>query len=203
MMPRFLPTLAALALLGACAAPAAPDYYTLVPQAGAPVEPLAGRPRAALVDIAPVAVPAQVDMPQLVVRTGQGEVTPLNGARWVGPLADEIRAALAARVSARLGLPAVQGLRPDAGSQALRVQVEVQRFDSGPGPEAALDAVWRVRAAAPGTPSAPVCHSRLRAPAVGGTAELVDAHQRNLAALGDAIAAAALAADAGRPACPY
>jgi len=148
---------------------------------------------------------------------------PLNGERWAGPLADEIWSALAGRLATGLGMPVVRDLRPDDQTPVLRVQVEVQRFDSLPGKQAVLDVVWRVRpvpgpggragqarasAAQSGarTPDgagmAPVCRSHFETAAVAGMPALVQAHQYNLAALGDAIAAAARAAEAGRPTCP-
>jgi len=225
MTPRRLLPLAVLGLLAACSAPAPPNYYTLVPDAQSAAAPAAGPGRAGVIDLMPVSVPAPIDIPQVVVRTGQGEVVPLNGERWAGPLADEIRSALAARLASRLGMPVVQDLRPDPGTRAWRVQVEVQRFDSLPGRQAVLDAVWRVRSpvgprAGSGTAkvpdaageaasrsgtggrSTPVCRSHFETPATEDIAALVQAHQRNLAALGDAIASAAENAEAGRPACP-
>lgn len=207
---RLLP-LACLGLLAACATSKAPNYYTLVPAARAPATSGATRTNVEVIDLMPVTVPPSADVPQVVIRTGQGAVVPLNGERWVGPLADETRSALAARLGSRLGIPVVQGLRPARQSPGLLVQVEIQRFDSALGGQAILDSVWRVQPTggpAGGARSenrqraAPVCRAYFEAPAGDDIAAVVQAHQRNLAALGDAIALAAQAVGAGRPACP-
>jgi len=209
---RFLP-LICLGLLAACSASKPPNYYTLVPGAQAPAAAAATRTGMEVIDLMPVTVPASADVPQVVIRTGQGEVVPLNAERWVGPLADEIRSALAARLASRLGIPVVQGLRPDRQSRGLLVQVEIQRFDSTLGGQAILDSVWRVQptsgpggaartGAADRLRAAPVCRSYFEAPAGDDMATLVQAHQRNLAALGDAMASAAASVGAGRAACP-
>ncbi|MDM9561764.1 PqiC family protein [Bordetella petrii] len=211
---RLLP-LACLGLLAACATSNPPNYYTLVPGTQAPIAPVAAPANPTIIELMPVTVPAPIDVPQMVMRTGQGEVVLLNDERWAGPLADEIRSALAVRLVSRLGAPVVQDLRPDRRSRVLLVQVEVQRFDSVPGKQAVLDSVWRVRqmggeddegasarAPAVGRPAAPVCRSYFATPAGGDMPALVQAHQHNVAALGDAIAAAVQAVRAGRPACP-
>ncbi len=192
MRSRCLFLLASLGLLAACAASALPNYYTLMPDMPARAMSTAGSADIQVIDLRPVTVPAPMDVPQIVIRTGQGEVEPLNGERWAGPLADEIRASLATRLTARLHVPVVQDMRPDGRGQALTVQVEVQRFESLLGKRAVLEAVWRVRRL--------VCRSVFETSAGPGMPALVQAHQRNLEALGDVIASAAEAGE--QAACP-
>ena len=211
MIFRHFLAAASAGLLAACAASNPPNYYTLVPGARNPDPAAAARIDAQVIDLRPVIVPAPMDMPQIVARTGQGEVVLLESERWAGPLADEVRSALAAKLVARLGVPVVQDLPADRPGRALLVQVEVQRFDSVLGKQATLDAVWRVRKMAGPEGDASdsrantslVCRSSYFAtPAGEGVPALVQAHQRNVAALGDAITAAAGAVSAGQPVCP-
>lgn len=189
---------AVLGLLAGCASDPV-NYYTLTP-AGRPDVPATAPAGGALVEVLPVSVPPQIDLPQLVVRTGTGQVRSLDGDRWVGPLPDEFRGALAHSLSARMGVPAVQGLRPDAATPVWRVQVHIQRFETVSGEAVELDAVWRARLA-PGGQATPVCHSQLREPVGPGVPAAVEGHQRNVARLAAEIAAA-LQAGGGAARCP-
>lgn len=190
---------AMMAFLGGCASDPV-NYYTLTPAARAdvPTSAPAGVP---LVEVLPVSVPAHIDLPQVVVRTGAGQVRSLEGDRWVGPLPDEFRGALAQLLSARMGVPAVQGLRADAATPVWRVQVDIQRFETASGQAVELDAVWRARLA-PGQQATPVCRSQLREPVGPGVPAAVEGHQRNVAALVADIASALQADQGATPRCP-
>lgn len=182
--------MAASALLAACASPPVNFYTLLAPGAGHAAQPAPAPAGVSAVQVLPVSIPAELDLPQIVVRSGQGEVVPLNGERWAGPLADQIRASLAAGLAARLPVPVVQSAMPAGDPQGLwRVQVEVQRFESTPNEAAALEAVWwAAPARSPGQP--PLCRAYFRSPVQAGMPALVAGHQRNLSQLSDAIAAA-------------
>ncbi len=206
-MTRFLRSmpLCATLLLAACASDPI-NYYTLVPgqpaaQSAAGQSPADAAPAgAALVEVLAVNVPPHIDLPQLVVRTGAGQIQSLQGDRWVGPLPDEFRASLSQALSARLGVPAVQGLRAQPDVPVWRVQVDVQRFETEAGRAVELDAVWRARRA-PDGPATPVCSSRLRQEVGAGVAAAVEGHQRNIDALAVAIAQGLRGAGQGQPGC--
>ena len=83
--------MAASALLAACASPPVNFYTLLAPGAGHAAQPAPAPAGVSVVQVLPVSIPAELDLPQIVVRSGQGEVVPLNGERWAGPLADQIR----------------------------------------------------------------------------------------------------------------
>ena len=83
----------ALALAGCASAPL--HYYTLVAPPGAAGATAAPAPYP--FELLPVSVPAQVDVPQLVVREGGQGMLPLQDQRWIAPLGDEIRGALVHR----------------------------------------------------------------------------------------------------------
>jgi len=193
-------------VLAACAS-APLHYYTLVAPdtAGAPAQP-AANDTALPFAVLPVSVPAQVDQPQLVVRDGAQRVLLLNGERWIAPLADELRSALAADLARELGSQNTTGL-PDNGAPGLRIKLEVQQFDSWPGSYALLAGTWSVRvvhAKRPDAmPQALTCTNSVRVPVGAGYTALVQGHQRAVAILAAKMASAARAMGGGQAAtCP-
>ena len=191
--------LAAVAgLLGACAS-APMHYYTLLPPAVA----AAPDPAASLAfELLPVSVPPQVDQPQLVVREGGQSVALLEGERWIAPLADEVRGALAADLVQELPGRDVGGMAA-GGKPVLQVRLDLRRFDSQPGSYALIDGTWSVRLLHGAAPASLACGSRIREAVGPGYDALVQGHQRALHALAGQIAEAARALAAGQPAsCP-
>ena len=93
-----------------------------------------------------MAIPAIVDLPQIVVSTGPNQVTIDEYNRWASPLANNISRVVAENLVDLLGTPRVslfqQSLNADAD---FRVAIEVQTFESAPGDAATLNAVWIVR----------------------------------------------------------
>ncbi|MBS0365547.1 MAG: membrane integrity-associated transporter subunit PqiC [Proteobacteria bacterium] len=183
-------------LLGGCATAVPTHFHSLlatVSGGGAPAGEVAGAVAIGMpFELLPVLVPAQVDQPQLVVRTGGEQLLPLEHERWIAPLADELRAALSQDLAQRLRVADISG-QPQVGVPAvLRVKVDVRRFDSAPGRYAALEAVWSLSLSANRSGTL-ICRSSLREDAAPGYDELVHAHQRALAALAGQIAGTARA----------
>ncbi|KUM39676.1 PqiC family protein [Pseudomonas sp. EpS/L25] len=186
-------------LLAACAAKAPLNYHTLTSAA----EPESGG-RAATFRFAlqGVSVPPQVDQPQLVIRQGDG-IALLENERWIAPLADEIRGALSADLSADLGTLDLGDAPRGAGAPVLRIKVDVQRFESIPGRRVQQDALWTLRLAEPGGERMLTCGSRIQQPAGASYAEVVLAHRQALAQLAKRIEPVALAFVAnGDTVCP-
>ena len=204
-MTRFLPCLlaglGALALASCASAPV--RYYTLVAPPATTAAPTATK---LAFELLPVSIPAQVDRPQLVVRSGEQDMQLLNGERWIAPLADEVHAALAADLAQALPGRDV-GTVPAAGTPRLRIKLDVQRFDSQPGQDVLLAGTWSVRKldATRGANTAPVvvCTDSVREAVDAGYPALVAGHQRALAQVAAHIARAARAVADGQPAsCP-
>jgi uncharacterized lipoprotein YmbA len=140
--------------------------------------------------VGPVTIPAIVDRPQLVLRTGANRVMLAEQSRWAEPLKDSIPRVIAgdlaqllhdARVSAH-----PQGMTNEVD---YRVLVDVQRFESTQGDAAAIDVLWAIRDAKAGNLKAG--RSTIREPAGGADYDaLVAAHDRALAAVSRDIAAA-------------
>jgi uncharacterized protein len=196
---------AALLALGACAS-APLHYYTLVaPDAGiagdsgAPSVPAVPAPP---FELLPVGVPAQVDLPQLVVRQGDQGMLLLDSERWIAPLADEVHSALAADLARELHSQDVSGL-PLNGKPVLRIKLDLRRFDSQPGSYALIEGNWSVRVLPANPGQMLACTSRVREAVGPGYDALVQGHQRAIAALAAQIAAAARSlAAAELPSCP-
>lgn len=195
--PRLAPALAALLLAGCASAPA--QYYTLVRPAAAPSAPSDLR-----IDVLPVTVPTQVDVPQLVIRQSDTEVALVENQQWIAPLGQEVRAAIAAELVTSLGAQDLSGtLRAPSAAPAYRIRLDLRRFDSSPGRSVLIEAVWSVRRSAREHDPA-VCISRVEQPAAAGYPALVEAHQRALQRIAAQIAQAIRAAQAADAAvnCP-
>lgn len=196
MMRHVLPFLAAILLAGCASAPM--HYYTLLP---APAEPSAAA-TALPFEVLTVNVPAQVDRPQLVVRQDGQSVALLEGERWIAPLADEVRGALAADLARTLPGHDVGGMVA-ADQPLLQVSLDVRRFDSQPGSYALIDGAWRVRWRHDGKLATHACTSSIRETVGPGYDALVQGHQRALGKLAEQITTVARALESGQTAsCP-
>ncbi|MFJ2995429.1 membrane integrity-associated transporter subunit PqiC [Pandoraea sp. NPDC087047] len=204
---------AALALtLAGCASPQ-PNFYTLMDASGAagntggsgttdanattgvnaPATPYA-------VEVAPVAVPDQVDRPQIVVTRGGARVDILEASRWAAPLKTELTSTISRDLTQRLGAMDVYGLPRADGLSVYRVSTSVQRFESVPGEQAALTAVWSVRKV-PGD-RVLTCRFAGTEAASGGIAEVVAAQRKLVDRLADGIGnAIATSAQGATPRC--
>lgn len=188
--PRFGGVLAlGLGLVGCAGSPPA-RYYTLrtLPEGAAAVT----TPPTYLLEVLPVAIPAQVDEPYLMLRSGPGGIAPALLHRWAAPLQQELQAALSDVLKQSLQALEVRALRAAVPPAAplWRIELDVQRFDMVAQRAATLDATWRIRPV--NTPGRPlVCRSVITVPATGqGIAPLVKAQQQATALLGATIAAA-------------
>jgi uncharacterized lipoprotein YmbA len=184
-----------MVVVAGCASAPPERFYAL--GAAEPLHRVQSAGYAFSVAVGPVTVPAIVDRPQMVLRTGRNRVLLAEQSRWAEPLKDGIARVVAANLAQLLGKARVsvssQGMGDDAG---YRVSIDVQRFESAPGEAATLDVLWAVRIAGR-TLSAG--RSSIREPVDGGGDEaLVAAHERALAAISRDIAAALREAGASR-----
>jgi len=182
-------------LLGACSSMQPPRFHTLMPAPAsttptiAPAGPLAW-------EVLPVTIPAQVDQPQWVVRTIDGSLAVLEQERWIAPLGEEIRAAVADRLTRTLGAPAP----PLESGKVWQVRIDVQRFDSVPGREARLEATWTLSPNV-GAAMALRCHGDfVQQISTGGYAALASGHQQGVARLAESITRTLRALSAGQSA---
>jgi uncharacterized protein len=183
------------AALTACVS-APTHFYTL--QQSATTNPPAVAPF--LIEVLPVAVPAEVDQPELLVRLSEQRVAVLDTERWAAPLATELRSALAADLARDLGTRDLHGLPHPQGVPLYRIQVNVRRFDSWPGRLAVIELDWSIRDNA--EHSVVTCTSSDSEQVEPGYDALVEGHQRAIAQIANDIAAAVRVIAAGSvPAC--
>ena len=175
-----------------CASTSTPArFHTLMPPVASGAA-AAARPAPALrAEVLPVTLPVQVDVAPIVVRLPDDSMRALEHERWIAPLADEIRAALALRIDAAL---AAAPATPTAAAP-WRVALEVQRFDSTLGGTASMQAVWSFQQA--GSSVVLRCQINDREPVAAGPVSLVAGHRLIVERLGDAIGRAVRAAAGG------
>jgi uncharacterized lipoprotein YmbA len=179
-------TLGAAGVLAACASSPSSRFYTL----GGAVESrsaVSSAPAAFYFELAPVDVPQQVSRNQMVVQTSPAQVSVLEEERWASLPADEVRRALSGDLSQQLNAIDVYGTPYPESAQVYRVKVKVQRFESWPGSQAVIDAVWSVRAA--GSQVVLTCRTVAQERVGGGFDALVDGHRKAVDELASAISA--------------
>lgn len=171
------------ALLTGCATKS-PRFYTLSPAAKQAVT----TPATTSISVGPVLIPAAVDRPQIVVRTGPNQVFLNDFERWASPLKEDIARVIADNLVLMLGTPQVTVFPQTAsGDASYRVLINIIRFESEPGKEAALDALWKVSSKKEGESYSN--RTTIAEPVQGGGyAELVAAHSRALGRLSSEIA---------------
>jgi len=199
----------AVIALTACSASPPVRYYTLQNAArSTPERPLSVSPQRTaanitnsdrkpfVLQILPVKISPTIDLPQLLVRSNEGEVALLENDRWVGPLGDEVRSALVSQLTGVLKVPEGSSLDIPQDLPIYRLQVDVTRFDSVRGRYVLQDTNWSLRQIIPtangdASPSAPMllCATRQIVHTEGdSTGALVRAHQLALEQLGLQIA---------------
>jgi len=150
-MIRLLCFIVVIALLSGCAGSPRIDDYTLdappfSAAPGADSSPLS-------ILLGPVTLAEMVDRPQLVIRTGDNRVEIVDTSRWAQPLKGESARVLAANLAREMGTPRVyrhgQGM---TGDPDIRVAVDILRFESQPGVEVTIEALWSVRRKGSDTP---------------------------------------------------
>ncbi|MGH8444777.1 MAG: PqiC family protein [Solimonas sp.] len=178
---------AAALLLAACSGDDPTRFYTLVRPV--PATPAVAGQAAFAIDVQPVRVPAQVNQPELVVRQGDGEVALVESRRWIAPLPDEVRGAIAAEVGAGLGARDVSQVAPPDGVPVYRILVDLQRFDAQIASDVRIEAVWTVIDVSLGAKARWTCATSVTTPVGPGYGALVDGAQQGLAKVSADIAA--------------
>ncbi len=195
----------AIAALAACASPLVVHLHSLMPSDVAPAaearaRPQPGAPLAVVLD--PIRMPSQVDQPQWLVQLPDGSLASLEQERWASPLRDEFRQAVLESLIVRYGAVELRHLGGGAASaaSALRVGIDVRRFESLPGQEARIEGSWTIAgASSPATPAPLPAHCEwfIRERAEGASSALAQAHRRAVARLADGIGVAMVAMKRG------
>jgi len=189
-MRPMLPAMLVLAL-GACSSTPPTRLHTLLPAEAAAAAAPAALPVNPAWELLPVTIPVAVSQPQMVVRLADDTLAALEQDRWIAPLADELRAAVAQRI--------VRANLAPGATPPWRIEIEVQRFEAIVGRSARIDAQWALAQA--GNPVALRCGASFEQPVGAGIPALAAGHRAVAALLGDAVAASLRAALAGAPSC--
>jgi len=166
-------------LLTVCSSTKPSQFYTLSPSAIT-----SGATSASTsISVGPVSVPAVVDRPQIVVRTGTNQVLIAEFDRWASPLKGDIARVVAENLVSMLGTPQVTVFPQSTSAEAsYRAGINILRFESEPGRAATLDALWTVSSRKDGQSRSG--RTTITEPTQGGGyAELVAAHSRALGQL--------------------
>lgn len=180
-LPAAVLVMAVVALSG-CATGAPRHFYTLVPA----LEPAAAPDADWYFELLPVSVPAQVDVPQLVLRQSAGELALAETRLWAAPLGDEIRDALSVQLMQRLGAADRFRVAVAESAERVRIKVDVRGFDSRLDDQAAVSAAWSLSSSVDGEPL--TCSAGFQVPVRPGYPGLVAGHQEALSQLAEAIA---------------
>ena len=149
--------------------------------------------RALAIVVDPASVPELVDRPQFVVSTGDARVVLLEQQRWAEPLRSQISRTVALDLTQLLPSARIS-TNPDildGADEALsfRIALDVQRFESRPGDSVAVEILWTLRRGPGDTLRSG--REAVRESVIGAGYEgLVSGHNRALAAVSRAIAAA-------------
>lgn len=186
-------------LLSACGSSPPVRYYTLTDAAeggSKTAEIRTGQPASAgfVLQILPVRVPPAIDVPQLVLRSGQGQVVMLDNDRWLGPVSDEFRSALVSQLTRTLGTAEASVLTSAEKLPVYQIQVNITRFEMVRAHYVLQDADWSLRkitseANPEGSERVLICSSRqVIRPEDDSVAALIRAHQTALKRLSGLIA---------------
>jgi len=194
--------LAAAALAGGCAADNPDRYYTLAsPAEPSAVAPVAGPPL--FIEVAPVAVPERLAKPQMLVRRKpqSAEVELLEQSRWTSSFEKELRDALSAGISERLGaIDASKAARQAGDLPSWRITMQLTQFDAVQDDRIDAAMNWSLRRT--DAPRAVTCRwtgSERVGPGIDG---LAAGAQRVVAQVSAQVARQIAAAQAGNPALP-
>ena len=178
----------------------------VVPAADARAPVSGGSPLVIVLD--PIRMPAKVDQPQWLVQLPDGSLASLEQERWASPLRDEAQQAVLETLIVRYGVVELRhtGNASALAGDALRVGIDIRRFDSIPGQEARIEGSWTISGTTASTSAAmkPLhCDWLLREPAPGALGALADAHRRAMTRLAQGVGAAMAALKRGEsPTCP-
>jgi hypothetical protein len=137
------------------------------------------------VQIRRIRIPPQVDRPELVTRSGEGQAIVLSNSTWLAPLRDEIQGALTSEINLKLREAAIE---PAALVPAPVIFVTVSRFESVPAQYVVVTAIWRIQRA--DLPKAALlnCEATARVTITSGVSALVQGYQQALVTIADRIA---------------
>jgi uncharacterized protein len=136
-----LVALAFAAALAACASRPAEHFYTVSAESSVP-DPGGAAQR---IVVSPIVIPALIDRPQLVVRTGGHEIAVLENHRWAESLSVDLTRALVNDLrQLRPGSDIVAAGARQTQERERVLDVVITELLSGPGSSTSLQASWEL-----------------------------------------------------------
>ena len=169
--------------LVACGTEPVTRFHSLLPAPAARATAIAPVAVAPVWELLPLKVPAQLENPQWVVRLADDTIALLEYDRWIAPLAEEMRVAVALRLTAAFAAPSPAV----ALDKPWRVLIEVERFDAALGRAVHLEATWLLQAG-DSKAAALRCRAAFTQPVGAGLPALGAGQRAVIEALGDAVA---------------
>ncbi|WP_408154755.1 PqiC family protein [Herbaspirillum lusitanum] len=200
-----LAALLATALLSACGTSPETRFYTLAtPASAGAVQTDAARNVAAntaggqtFIEVLPVSVPERLARPQIVVRADATKVDVLEQERWSSPFNNELRDALAAGVSSRLGAIDVSRSGRPNDQPSYRIAIELRDLDAARNGQVQAAFGWTITRS--DDRKTAVCRMMVVEPVPGsGVDAVVAAMQKAVGHAADAIANNVRALQAGQ-----
>lgn len=135
---------------GGCAGSRSSRFYTLIPlSAPGELSGTVSAERRIAVTVGPVTIPDYLDRPQILTRSGPGELKLAEFERWAGSLEEDISRVLAENLSALLPRDKATVFRWGGDASPFpaeyRVSVDVMQFEGSIGESVTLAARWSVR----------------------------------------------------------
>ena len=169
-------------------------YYTMSPADGAALD---AQPEGTVIAVAAVSFPRYLERPQIVTRTRGPELVFEDLHRWAGGFEANVHGVLVENLATRLPRAQVGDSSTLMMPATFRVSVDVLQFDGRRGDQLILRARWTVRDEQQ-RDRLFNDESTIREPVHGGDiGSLIEAHDRALARLADAIAARIATAASG------
>ncbi len=186
---------AALALAGCASSTSSENFYAL--HDGGVLLAAAAPASGPGIVVSAVTIPELVDRPQIVTRDSTNRVIVSEQNLWAESIKSGVARTLAARLArafadAGTPLPVAAYPQTSVAEPALRVSVDILRFDAVPNGEAVVDALWTIRRPADGTTR--TGHSVASAPIAGTGYDAIVAGWNAAVASVDAEVAAAVVA---------
>ena len=188
-----------LITIGGCGSSPATRFYALTAIASTTAAPMPASTLTPAVGVRAVDLPAELDRPQIVTRSGTNSVQLAEFDRWSAPLRDIIARLIAENLAAQLPADrvAVYPWMP-GDSIEQEVTVEIIRFEGRRGGPCVLEARWRV-AGTSGRPGRVTGRTGATENAGEDYASVVAAQSRLVGRLSGDIAAAIRSNVAARP----
>lgn len=179
-----------LGLLSGCGGSPPVSYYTLSVETEAGFAESGVERSNLAVSVDHISLPEVVDRPQMVLQSGVNQVRLIDDHRWAESLKSEIPRVIAGNLSRLLMSKMVWSYPQVAkGPVDFRIFIDIRRFESTPGSEVAIDALWTIQPSAGEKGDPRVGRSTVQQPISGqGYEAIAAAHSRAIAEISREIA---------------